>query len=107
MITLTENAAKEVKQIIKEMNQGEKFLRVSAKAGGCQGFKFDLDFDSNKTDKDELSTQHEVNIVVDKRSITYLEGVTLDFQQDISKRGFVFETKENLGRCSCGKSFSM
>ena len=108
IITLTERAAKEVKKIIQDMNEGDKFLRVGVKGGGCAGYQYLLNLDdTTNPEKDILDEQDGIKIIVDNRSALYLQDVTVDFHEDISKRGFVFNNPQSTGRCGCGSSFTM
>ena len=112
-ITLTEKAAGEVKRIIAEQLAGpdappQVFLRMSVKGGGCSGFQNKLDLDKDMNPKvDELIEQHGVAIVVDRRSLMYLTDVTVDFHEDINKRGFSISNPAAKTTCGCGSSFSM
>ena len=103
-IKLTEAAAVEAKQFIEDAE--EKYLRVGVKGGGCSGFEYSLTV-SNEYDeeKDTLSHQHGVDVIVDKKSALYLEGTTLDYYSDISKRGFKFDNPNAVKSCGCGSSF--
>tara|TARA_R110001583_G_scaffold153846_2_gene305542 strand:+ start:479 stop:796 length:318 start_codon:yes stop_codon:yes gene_type:complete len=102
-IILTENAAEEVKRAMEDSS----YLRVGVRGGGCSGFEYDLQIDMTYDEKkDSLSEQHGVSIVVDKKSALYLDGTTLDYYSDISKRGFVFENPNAVKSCGCGSSFS-
>src|ERR1700676_800121 len=93
-IVLTEKAAGEVKRIISEQQQGgsspEKiFLRMRVVGGGCSGFQHKLDLDPQISEKlDEVFEFHGVPVVVDKRSLMYLSEATVDFHDDLNKRGF-------------------
>lgn len=112
MITLTERAAKEVANIIREHctdenGQGKKmFLRVGVKGGGCSGFSYSLDLTENKTDRDEAWTQHDVEVICDPKSHLYLDGATIDFKDEVMGRGFVFSNPNASSTCGCGHSFS-
>ena len=112
-ITLTEKAAVEVKKIITEQLTGpdappKVYLRMSVKGGGCSGFQNKLDLDKDMNPKvDELFEQHGVNIVIDRRSLMYLSEVTVDFHEDINKRGFSISNPAAKTTCGCGSSFSM
>src|SRR5262245_65403899 len=93
-ITLTEKAAGEVKRIITEQQQGGNapdkiYLRMRVVGGGCSGFQHKLDLDPQINPKlDDVSEQHGVPIVIDKRSQMYLDNVTVDFHDDLNRRGF-------------------
>jgi len=113
-ITVTEKAAKEVQRIINdEQGKGsmpEKiYLRMSVQGGGCSGFQNKLDLDVNvKPEKDEIFEVNGVGVVVDKISLMYLEGATVDFHDDhLNKRGFSITNPNAKGSCGCGSSFSM
>ena len=112
-VVLTEKAAGEVKRIIADQqSQGgapEKiYLRVRVVGGGCSGFQHKLDLDPAVNPKlDDVFQQHGVDIVVDKRSQMYLAGVTVDFHDDLNRRGFSVSNPSAKTTCGCGSSFSM
>ena len=103
-IKLTEAAATEAKNAMEDDN----YLRVGVKGGGCSGFEYSLTIDTEYDEhKDSLSHQHGVDVVVDKKSALYLDGTTLDYYTDISKRGFTFENPNAVKSCGCGSSFQV
>ena len=108
-ITVTEKAASEVRRIIQEQNIEEKvYLRLRVVGGGCSGFQHKLDLDPAVSEKlDEVYQLHGVDVVVDKRSALYLNGVTVDFHDDLNKRGFSVSNPNAKTTCGCGSSFSM
>ena len=108
-IVLTEKAASEVKKIVSEQASTEKlYLRVRVVGGGCSGFQHKLDLDPAVSDKlDEVYHLNGVDLVVDKRSALYLNGVTVDFHDDLNKRGFSVTNPSAKTTCGCGSSFSM
>ena len=111
-INLTEKAAEEVRRIIAEQQaQGatEKlYLRMRVVGGGCSGFQHKLDLDPQISEKlDVVFTLHGVDVVIDKRSLLYLDGVTVDFHNDLNKRGFSVTNPHAKSTCGCGSSFSM
>jgi iron-sulfur cluster assembly protein len=109
-ITLTETAAREVKSIVdqhKETLSGEEVrLRVGVKGGGCSGFSYLLDLTEQQRETDEQFEQHGVKIVCDPKSYLYLNGVTIDFKDEIMGRGFVFNNPNATSTCGCGSSFN-
>jgi|TARA_R110001599_G_scaffold101216_7_gene259047 iron-sulfur cluster assembly protein len=106
IIKLTETAAAEAKKYIEDNE--EKYLRIGVSGGGCSGLQYSLQVGSDYNDEqDILSTQHEVDVVIDKKSALFLEGTTLDYYNDISKRGFVFENPNTVRSCGCGNSFQV
>ena len=112
-INLTEKAAGEVTRIIAEQRQApnapEKiYLRMRVVGGGCSGFQHKLDLDPQVNPKlDEIMEIHGVPLAIDKRSLMYLDGVTVDFHDEISRRGFSISNPSAKSTCGCGSSFSM
>src|SRR5436190_22436379 len=108
-VELTEKAAAEVKRIVAEQNLPEKlYLRLRVVGGGCSGFQHKLDLDPQVSSKlDEVFQVYGVDVVVDKRSLLYLDGVTVDFHNDLNKRGFSVSNPAAKSTCGCGSSFSM
>lgn len=111
-IILTEKAASEVKKIIADqVAAGETrtlHLRMRVVGGGCSGFQHKLDLDPEVNPKlDATFEVHGVPVVIDKRSLLYLDGVTVDFHDDLNKRGFSINNPAAKGTCGCGSSFSM
>jgi iron-sulfur cluster assembly protein len=110
-ITLTEKAAKEVKSIISEQENPAKekiYLRMRVVGGGCSGFQHKLDLDPTVNEaSDEVFEMHGVPMVVDKRSLMYLGDVTVDFHDDLNRRGFSISNPNAKSTCGCGSSFSM
>ena len=112
-ITLTEKAASEVRRIVSQ--QGENgtvperiYLRMRVVGGGCSGFQHKLDLDPVVNEKlDEVFEMHGVPVVVDKRSLMYLGEVTVDFHDDLNRRGFSITNPSAKSTCGCGSSFSM
>jgi iron-sulfur cluster assembly protein len=107
-VILSETAAKEVKKIIvdQELDADKVRLRVGVKGGGCSGFSYVLDLTETQKETDEVFEQHGVKIIVDPKSLLYLNGVTVDFRDEIMGRGFVFNNPNATSSCGCGSSFS-
>ena len=108
-ITVTEKAAGEVKRIIEEQQFKERvYLRMRVVGGGCSGFQHKLDLDLNVNPKlDEVYEFHGIPLVVDKRSLMYLDNAQVDFPDDLNRRGFSISNPSAKSTCGCGSSFSM
>src|SRR5262245_50009499 len=112
-ITVTEKAASEVRRILAEQaqtgNLPEKvYLRMRVVCGGCSGFQHKLDLDPVVNEKlDEVFDAHGVPVVVDKRSLMYLDNAVVDFHDELNKRGFSISNPQAKSTCGCGSSFSM
>lgn len=108
-ITLTEAAAKEIKTIITQQNlpAEQTRLRVGVKGGGCSGFSYMLDLtEEPKAEMDEELESNGVKILCDMKSYLYLQGVEIDFKDEVMGRGFVFKNPNATSTCGCGSSFS-
>src|SRR5436190_815010 len=111
-VTITAKAASEVRRIMAEQaasgTEERLHLRVRVVGGGCSGFQHKLDLDPQVNEKlDEVYELEGVPVVVDKRSALYLDGVVVDFNDDLNKRGFSVENANAKSKCGCGSSFSM
>lgn len=114
-ITVTERAAEEVRRIVDEQRaagvlapEERVYLRVSVKGGGCSGFQNKLDLDPNFNEKsDELFEVNGVGVVADRKSLLYISGATVDFHNDLNKRGFSVSNPNAKTTCGCGSSFSV
>ena len=108
MITVTERAIKKIKALaIKEGKEGkEPVLRIGVKGGGCSGLSYNLDF-TEMCDGDTVMLMSGFSVFLDRKSVIYLAGVTLDHESGLSGKGFVFENPQATNTCGCGESFSL
>lgn len=108
-ITLTERAAEEVRKA-REANKLDNSmnLRIGVRGGGCSGFDYVMHFD-NKFDEstDSKFECNGIQVIVDRKSVLYLEGLTIDWYESLEKRGFKFENPNATKTCGCGNSFSV
>lgn len=108
-INLTESAAKEIQKIIVDQSLPAENtrLRVGVKGGGCSGFSYLLDLtEEPKGESDEEMESHGVKILCDMKSYLYLNGVEIDFKDEVMGRGFVFKNPNATSSCGCGSSFT-
>jgi iron-sulfur cluster assembly protein len=107
-VTMSEKAANEVKKIITEQNLPEgTVLRVGVQGGGCSGFAYSLNFDTEVSDKDRVAEFNGVKLAVEKKFDPYLDGTEIDFYDGLEKRGFVFNNPNVVKSCGCGSSFQV
>jgi iron-sulfur cluster assembly protein len=109
MITITEKAKSRLINLMQEddMNLQEHFVRVGVTTGGCSGLSYQLDFDREKKENDHLIEVEGIKIVVDKKSVLYLAGTSLNYSGGLNGKGFVFENPNASRTCGCGESFSL
>ena len=107
MITITENAATKIKQLMAEEPEGEAaVLRVAVQGGGCSGFQYALGFDRGPQDGDHEVVAHGVNVVVDPFSAPYLRGTEIDWVEGL-QAGFAINNPNVTAACGCGHSFQV
>jgi len=106
-VILTEKAASEVKRHIEDQKmEDDTMLRVAVTGGGCSGFSYSLGFDRSYSEADDSKYDcHGVAVVIDKKSALYLDGTTVDFQDDLQGYGFKFDNPTAVKTCGCGSSF--
>ncbi len=104
---VTEQAAKEIKRAMNENQLNDHFVRVSVQAGGCSGFMYGLGFEekSELTSDDVVKEYGDLLVAVDKKSLLFLDGTTVDWVEDLNQRGFKFDNPNAKKTCGCGKSF--
>ncbi len=109
MIKVSTSAQAKVSQLMREegFNPARDFVRVGVKSGGCSGLSYDLSFDRSQTDEDRLFEDNQVKILVDKKSLLYLLGTTLEYSGGLNGKGFVFNNPNAERTCGCGESFSL
>ena len=106
MITLTDSAAKKVKQLLADEGADDLALRVAVRPGGCSGFSYEMFFDGDIAADDQTATFGEVKVVVDAASSQLLVGASLDYQDGLQEAGFKINNPNATRTCGCGNSFS-
>ena len=107
---LTEKAKQKVSELIGDSRisipDREIFLRISVQPGGCSGLRYQTFFDYEKLDGDTDYNFEDFTLKLDRMSVPYLEGSTLDFVDTIEKQGFTIDNPNAAGSCACGDSFN-
>ena len=85
----------------------EDYIRVGVKSGGCSGLEYVLKFDNEKTEADQVFEDNGIKIIIDKKSILYLAGTTLEYSGGLNGKGFIFNNPNANRTCGCGESFSL
>ena len=107
MITLTENAAVKVKELIEERPHRTEGLRVGVRGGGCSGFSYFLEFAEEIKDNDRQLDSFGVTLLIDQKSYLYLMGTEVDYVDGLEGAGFKFQNPNARRTCGCGESFSV
>ena len=83
------------------------FVRVSVTSGGCSGLTYNLDFDNELKNDDQVFEDNGVKVVTDLSSFLYLYNTTLEFSSGLNGKGFHFNNPNAARTCACGESFSV
>jgi iron-sulfur cluster assembly protein len=108
-IIVTPKAVQKIRQTFVKMgvaDQENAGLRLGVLGGGCTGLSYQFKFDTKPRPTDNVFDYDGVRIFVDPKSILYLKGLTLDYQESLMQSGFVFENPNAKKNCGCGTSFS-
>jgi iron-sulfur cluster assembly protein len=105
-ITLTERAARRVQQSISKRGSGIG-LRLGVRTAGCSGLAYTLEFVDRLEPEDRAFESQGVTLLVDPKSLPYLEGTELDFVREGLNEGFRFQNPNSKAQCGCGESFTV
>lgn len=105
-ITLTEAAANRVKNFIDSRGKGVG-LRLGVRTTGCSGMAYVLEFADELQEGDQVFEDHGVKVIVDPKSLVYLDGTELDFAREGLNEGFKFNNPNVKDECGCGESFNV
>ncbi|ROP63980.1 iron-sulfur cluster assembly accessory protein [Curtobacterium sp. PhB115] len=104
-VLLSDAAAGKVASLLEQEGRDDLRLRLAVQPGGCSGLIYQLYFDERLLDGDTTAEFDGVEVVVDKMSVPYLDGATIDFEDTIQKQGFTIDNPNAQGSCACGDSF--
>jgi iron-sulfur cluster assembly protein len=105
MLTMTESAVTQLRQVLSKEQGGNKALRVYVTPGGCSGFSYGMSLDDERSEDDKTFTFDGVEVVVDAFSLPQLEGAQIDYVNALMGGGFVVQNPNATKTCSCGQSF--
>jgi iron-sulfur cluster assembly protein len=107
LVEITERAQQEIRAIF-DHNKPESGvgLRLCVIGGGCSGLSYEMDF-SERRERDNVLQFEGFQVLLDPKSAIYLKGVTLDYQDGLKGKGFVFRNPNATNTCGCGESFSI
>jgi iron-sulfur cluster assembly accessory protein len=104
-VILSDPAALKVKTLLEQEGRDDLRLRIAVQPGGCSGLRYQLFFDERFLDGDQTFEFSGTEVIVDRMSIPYLSGATIDFVDTIEKQGFTIDNPNAGGSCACGDSF--
>ena len=106
MVTVTENAARKIQELMADESEGQvSVLRIAIEGGGCSGFQYALGFDRGPQDGDNEIESNGVRVVIDPFSAPYLTGSEIDFVDALMGAGFAINNPNVQAACGCGSSF--
>lgn len=105
-ITLTETAAERVRNFLANRGKGAG-LRLGVKTSGCSGMAYVLEFADEVEESDEVFESNGVKIIVDAKSLIYIDGTELDYGKEGLNEGFRFNNPNIKDQCGCGESFTV
>lgn len=107
MITVTDLAKNTAIRMMSEEQHEGYFIRVGVEGGGCSGLMYQLKFDNQINEDDKEFEDNGIKVVMNKKSVLYLAGTTLDYSGGLNGKGFIFSNPNASRTCGCGESFSL
>jgi len=104
LMTLTDTAADRLRQLYAKGEQG-KLLRIGVRTKGCSGLSYDMSWADAPAPTDEVVTDKDLTVLVDRKASLFLIGTVMDYQTLALESGFTFINPNEKGRCGCGESF--
>ena len=105
VITLSDNAANRIKEIISNDETKSVGVRVGVKSGGCAGMSYVMEYAKEINPTDEIIEDKGVKVFIDPSAIMYLLGTEMDYKKKQFSSTFIFKNPNETERCGCGESF--
>ncbi len=105
-VTLTESAAKHVQKALNKRGKGVG-LRLGVRTSGCSGMAYILEYADDLEEHDQIFESHGIKVIVDDKSMVYIDGTELDFTREGLNEGFKFNNPNVKNECGCGESFNV
>ena len=106
MLNLTESASSKIKEILKSETSVKPKLRIFVEGGGCSGFQYGFVIEEEDTGDDFNININDIEVLIDPVSAQYIDGITVDFKDDLEGARFVMSNPNAKTTCGCGSSFS-
>ena len=107
IISLSENAAKRIKEIMSRAEKKSLGVRVGVKSGGCAGMSYVMEYAKKARPNDEVIEDKGVKVLIDPSAVIYLLGTEMDYKKEELSSAFVFKNPNETERCGCGESFKI
>ena len=107
IITLSDNAAERIKEIMANAEDNSIGVRIGVKSGGCAGMTYIMEYTKEVNPNDELIEDKGVKVFIDSAAVMYLLGTEMDFKKEKFSSQFVFNNPNETERCGCGESFKI
>jgi iron-sulfur cluster assembly protein len=108
VVHMTERAARKIQALLAKEGVSPEVggLRVGVQGGGCSGLSYAMRLDTQARDRDRVFEEFGARIFVDPKSLLYLNGTTLEYEEALMRQGFVFQNPNAARNCGCGSSFT-
>ncbi len=105
MLTLTDTSIEKIQDMAEKENLSDASVRVSVVGGGCSGFSYSLEFDTDTREGDQVLDTGKFKVYIDPMSYQYVQGTNVDYVESFSYSGFHFDNPNAKRTCGCGSSF--
>ena len=107
IITLSDNAAQRIKEIMGNAKDSSIGVRIGVKSGGCAGMSYVMEYAKSSNSNDEIIEDKGVKVLIDPSAVMYLLGTEMDYKKEELSSTFVFKNPNETERCGCGESFKI
>ena len=107
IITLSDNAAQRIKEIMSNSKDSSIGVRIGVKSGGCAGMSYVMEYAKSSNSNDEVIEDKGVKVLIDPSAVMYLLGTQMDYKKEELSSTFVFKNPNETERCGCGESFKV
>ncbi len=105
LFTITDNAAKQIKQIMQQRDPAPQGIRVGVKQRGCSGNAYTLEYVDTPDPLDKVVNDKDLSVYIDPKALLFVIGTEMDYVDGKLESGFTFNNPNEKGRCGCGESF--
>lgn len=105
-VSITDRAVQRIKDLVAAEKREGQGLRLKIVGGGCSGLQYKMDLDAERAG-DRIFEKDGAKVLVDMKSLLYLNGTELDYKEGLMESGFVFQNPNVKRACGCGTSFAV